>query len=236
MFVDRREAGERLAEALLGFASEDPVVLGLPRGGVPVAAEVASALHAPLDVLVVRKLGCPWQPELGFGAIGEGGVRVVNAPLIEMLNISQEQLDQIVAREESEVARRVHRYRGDRPPVGIEGRTMRNHESLAPITTPGGRRSGQQLHSCDNPLPPGCEIHPAKVAPACRPSSIPQNVGIQSHAFPRSITTSDTTGDDGPTRPSLRRRPTSWGTSSSGKHTGRFGLSTHSPQLRPCRY
>ena len=81
MFVDRREAGERLAEVLLGFASEDPVVLGLPRGGVPVAAEVASALHAPLDVLVVRKLGCPWQPELGFGAIGEGGVRVVNAPL-----------------------------------------------------------------------------------------------------------------------------------------------------------
>jgi putative phosphoribosyl transferase len=124
MFVDRREAGERLAEALLGFASEDPVVLGLPRGGVPVAAEVASALHAPLDVLVVRKLGCPWQPELGVGAIGEGGVRVVNASLIEMLNISQEQLDQIVAREESEVARRVHRYRGDRLPVGVEGRTV----------------------------------------------------------------------------------------------------------------
>jgi putative phosphoribosyl transferase len=124
MFVDRHEAGERLAEVLLGFASEDPVVLGLPRGGVPVAAEVASALRAPLDVLVVRKLGCPWQPELGVGAIGEGGVRVVNAPLIEMLNISQAQLDQIVAREESEVARRVHRYRGDRLPVGVEGRTV----------------------------------------------------------------------------------------------------------------
>jgi putative phosphoribosyl transferase len=75
-------------------------------------------------VLVVRKLGCPWQPELGFGAIGEGGVRVVNAPLIGMLNISQEQLDQDVSREESEVARRVHRYQGDRPPVGVEGRTV----------------------------------------------------------------------------------------------------------------
>ena len=124
MFVDRHEAGERLAEVLLGFASEDPVVLGLPRGGVPVAAEVASALHAPLDVLVVRKLGCPWQPELGVGAIGEGGVRVVNAPLIEMLNISQEQLDQVAAREESEVARRVYRYRGDRLPVGVQGRTV----------------------------------------------------------------------------------------------------------------
>ena len=135
MFVDRREAGERLAEALLGFASEDPVVLGLPRGGVPVAAEVASALHAPLDVLVVRKLGCPWQPELGFGAIGEGGVRVVNAPLIEMLNISQEQLDQIVAREESEVARRVHRYRGgsttrrNRGPDHAESRVVGSHHN-----------------------------------------------------------------------------------------------------------
>ena len=87
------------------------------------AAEAASALHAPLDVLVVRKLGCPWQPELGFGAIGEGGVRVVNAPLIEMLNISQEQLDQVVARGERGCSP-VHRYRGDRPPVGIEGRTV----------------------------------------------------------------------------------------------------------------
>jgi putative phosphoribosyl transferase len=124
MFVDRHEAGERLAEVLLGFASEDPVVLGLPRGGVPVAAEVASALRAPLDVLVVRKLGCPWQPELGVGAIGEGGVRVVNGPLVEMLKISQEQLDQIAAREEREVARRVHRFRGDRLPVGVEGRTV----------------------------------------------------------------------------------------------------------------
>lgn len=66
-FVDRHEAGRRLAEALQGFSSEDSVVLGLPRGGVPVAAEVASALHAQLDVLVVRKLGCPWQPELGVG-------------------------------------------------------------------------------------------------------------------------------------------------------------------------
>lgn len=123
-FVDRHEAGKRLAEALLGTVSEDPVVLGLPRGGVPVAAEVASALHAPLDVLVVRKLGCPWKPELGVGAIGEGGIRLVNTPLVEMLGISKEQLDQIAALEENEVARRLRRFRGDRPPIPVEGRTV----------------------------------------------------------------------------------------------------------------
>ena len=122
-FVDRHEAGRRLAEALHGFRSEDPVVLGLPRGGVPVAAEVASALYAPLDVIVVRKLGCPWQPELGVGAIGEAGIRVVNAPLVELLEISREQLDEIAARETDELARSVRRFRGDRPPVPVEGRT-----------------------------------------------------------------------------------------------------------------
>jgi putative phosphoribosyl transferase len=124
VFIDRHEAGRRLADALLGFRSEDPIVLGLPRGGVPVAAEVASALHAALDVLVVRKLGCPWQPELGIGAVGEAGIRVINAPLVEMLGISEKQVDEIAARESEEVARRVRRYRGDRPPVSVEDRTV----------------------------------------------------------------------------------------------------------------
>ena len=124
MFVDRHEAGRRLAERLLGFRSEDPLVLGLPRGGVPVAAEVARTLHAPLDVLVVRKLGCPWQPELGVGAVGEDATLVVNAPLIERLDISEEQLEEIAARESAEVVRRVRRFRGDRPPVPVKGRTV----------------------------------------------------------------------------------------------------------------
>ena len=124
MFVDRHEAGRRLAERLLGFRSEDPLVLGLPRGGVPVAAEVARTLHAPLDVLVVRKLGCPWQPELGVGAVGEDATLVVNAPLIERLDISEEQLEEIAARESAEVVRRVRRFRGDRPPVPVQGRTV----------------------------------------------------------------------------------------------------------------
>ncbi|MGZ5213390.1 MAG: alpha/beta fold hydrolase [Actinomycetota bacterium] len=122
-FIDRHEAGRRLAAALLGYGSEDPIVLGLPRGGVPVAAEVAGALHAPLDVLVVRKLGCPWQPELGVGAVGETGIRVINAPLVEMLGISEEQLDEVAVRESAEVMRRVRRYRGDRPSVSVKDRT-----------------------------------------------------------------------------------------------------------------
>lgn len=123
-FADRHEAGRRLAEALLGSLSEHPVVLGLPRGGVPVAAEIASALRAPLDVLVVRKLGCPWQPELGVGAIGEAGIRVVNEPLVELLGISEGQLDEVAGREAEELARRIRRFRGDRPPVAVQGRTV----------------------------------------------------------------------------------------------------------------
>jgi putative phosphoribosyl transferase len=124
MFIDRHDAGKRLAERLAGLRADDPLVLGLPRGGVPVAAEVARTLHAPLDVLVVRKLGCPWQPELGVGAVGEEATLVVNAPLVERLDISEEQLNEIAARESAEVVRRVHRFRGDRPPVSVLGRTV----------------------------------------------------------------------------------------------------------------
>ena len=82
LFVDRFDAGRRLAERLRPLTSQDVVVVGLPRGGVPVAFEVATALHAPLDVIVVRKLGVPFQPELGMGAVGEGGVRVINDEVV----------------------------------------------------------------------------------------------------------------------------------------------------------
>ena len=82
-FRDRVDAGRRLAERLEAFRAQSPVILGLPRGGVPVAAEVAQALDAPLDVLIVRKLGVPWHPELGFGAIGEGGIVVLNRDLVQ---------------------------------------------------------------------------------------------------------------------------------------------------------
>lgn len=124
MFADRREAGRQLAHRLIRNASLEPLVVGLPRGGVPVAAEVADRLGAELDVIVVRKLGCPWQPELGIGAIAEGGVRVLNDALVEEVGIGRDQLDAETAREEAELARRVGRYRGDRAPISVANRVV----------------------------------------------------------------------------------------------------------------
>jgi len=112
-FRDRRDAGERLAARLAAYADESPVVVGLPRGGVVVAAAVAEALQAPLDVIVVRKLGVPSQPELGMGAVGEGGVIVRTQPVIDAARVTPEQFDAVVAREQDEVARHVSfRLRG----------------------------------------------------------------------------------------------------------------------------
>jgi putative phosphoribosyl transferase len=123
-FADRREAGRRLGARLSHLAAERPLVVGLPRGGVPVAYEVAQALDAPLDVLVVRKLGCPWQPELGVGALGEGGIRLVNGPLVRSTGITEAELDAVADREDAELQRRVRRYRHDREPIPVTGRTV----------------------------------------------------------------------------------------------------------------
>ncbi|HEU5301234.1 MAG TPA: alpha/beta fold hydrolase [Acidimicrobiia bacterium] len=122
-FRDRREAGRRLAGALAPYAGPDVVVLGLPRGGVPVAAEVAETLGAPLDVIVVRKLGVPSQPEFGMGAIGEGGVRVLDLELVRRAGVAPGAVEGVEHRERAELERRVRRFRGDRPAVPIEGRT-----------------------------------------------------------------------------------------------------------------
>ncbi|GIH62663.1 phosphoribosyltransferase [Microbispora siamensis] len=125
MFVDRRDAGLRLGERLRGLpGTEDAVVLGLPRGGVPVAFQVARALGAPLDVIVVRKLGVPYQPELGFGAIGEGGVRVVNPDVVRLANITRAEMAEVERRERAELERRARRFRGGREPVDLAGRTV----------------------------------------------------------------------------------------------------------------
>jgi putative phosphoribosyl transferase len=123
-FRDRRDAGCRLGERLAPLRAEHPIVLGLPRGGVPVAAEIARALDAPLDVLVVRKLGCPWQPELGVGAIGEGGVRVLNEDLVARLGLGDDELAAVADREAAELDRRVRRYRDGREPAPIRDRTV----------------------------------------------------------------------------------------------------------------
>jgi len=122
-FVDRRDAGRRLAAALRHLGGRDVVVLGLPRGGVPVAFEVARALRAPVDVIVVRKLGVPFQPELAMGAIGEGGTRVIDRDVIRHARVTDDDLAAVERRERRELERRVRRFRGDQPGVSLAGRT-----------------------------------------------------------------------------------------------------------------
>jgi predicted phosphoribosyltransferase len=123
-YRDRADAGRRLAEALEAYRDGPTVVLGLPRGGVVVAAPVAEALGAELGVLVVRKLGTPHREELAMGAVAEGGVRVLNPDVIEGLGISPDAVDAATERELAEVGRRVHRYRGGRPLPALEDRTV----------------------------------------------------------------------------------------------------------------
>ena len=114
-FQDRTEAGRLLAGKLKAYANRpDVVVLALPRGGVPVGYEVAMALHAPLDVFVVRKLGVPGQEELAMGAIASGGVRVLNRPIVEALEITESQIESVAAAEQQVLERRGLRYRGGR--------------------------------------------------------------------------------------------------------------------------
>jgi putative phosphoribosyl transferase len=124
LFSDRREAGRRLAEPLRRHAEEEPLVVALPRGGVPVGFEVAEALAVPLDILLVRKLGAPLNPEYGIGAIAEGGVRFIREEDVEAIGLSGEELETIVARESTELERRRRAYRGDVEPHPVGGRTV----------------------------------------------------------------------------------------------------------------
>ncbi len=123
-FLDRRDAGRRLAVELTALAREHPVIVALPRGGVPVGFEVARALNAPLEVLAVRKLGAPANPELAIGAVAEDGTGVLDQESIARLAISEPMLDAVLARESRELTRRVKRYRGDRTPVSLSGRVV----------------------------------------------------------------------------------------------------------------
>ncbi len=125
-YPNRREAGRRLAQRLLQYKPTHPLVLALPRGGVPVAYEVALALDAPLDIIVVRKLGAPGQPELGIGAVVDGDhpQSVLNRDVMEMLHVSDDYLSREVATELAEIRRRQERYRGGRPAEPITGRTV----------------------------------------------------------------------------------------------------------------
>src|SRR5215475_3934214 len=122
-FENRREAGRELAQHLKAYANRNDVsVLALPRGGVPVAFEVARALGAPLDVLVVRKLGVPVQPELAMGAIASGDAFFLDERIVEYAGVGKDELGQVIARERVELARREKLYRGDAPPLDVRGR------------------------------------------------------------------------------------------------------------------
>jgi len=124
-FRNRTDAGQQLATQLTAYANRpDVLVLALPRGGLPVAFEVAQALNAPLDVFLVRKLGLPGQEELAIGAIASGGVTVLNSEVVDTLRIPDQIIDQIAAKEQRELERREQLYRGDRPPPDVRNKTV----------------------------------------------------------------------------------------------------------------
>ena len=122
-FMDRTDAGQALARSLEHLRGTDLVVLGLPRGGVPVAYEVAAALGAPLDVIVVRKLGVPYQPELAISTVGEGGIRVSNDEVIRRGGITTHEIAAVEQRERADLAQQAQRFRAGRPNVEVAGRT-----------------------------------------------------------------------------------------------------------------
>lgn len=125
MFVNRNDAGRRLAEELAGYRNRsDVVVLGIPRGGVPVAFEVAKRLSAPLDIFLLRKLGVPGHEELAFGAIASGGVRWLDLEVIRALRISDEAIESVTTAEVKELKRRERAYRGEQPPLNVKGKTV----------------------------------------------------------------------------------------------------------------
>jgi putative phosphoribosyl transferase len=164
LFRDRTDAGKQLAELLGAYAHrQDVLVLALPRGGVPVAFQVAKALNAPLDVLLVRKLGVPGHEELAMGAIASGGKCVLNKEVISALNISDQVIDRVREREQSELARRERRYRDDRPPPEVSGRII--------ILVDDGLATGASMRSAAMALR---QRHPARLViavPVASPST-----------------------------------------------------------------
>jgi putative phosphoribosyl transferase len=152
-FRDRREAGQVLAGYLDAYARrQDVIVLALPRGGVPVGFEIAAALHAPLDVFVIRKLGVPWHQELAMGAIASGGVRVINDEVVHMLHVPPAAIDQVVAEEQRELERRERLYRDDQPFPDISGKVA--------ILVDDGLATGSSMRAAVRALR---QHHPARI-------------------------------------------------------------------------
>jgi len=124
VFTDRRDAGHQLAQLLGSYTDLDPIVLALPRGGVPVAQEVARAIGAPMDVLLVRKLGAPTNPEFAFGAVGEGGIVELNQQTVALLGLSDQVRDRLITEALTEIDHRVHTFRAGRDLTSVSGRTV----------------------------------------------------------------------------------------------------------------
>ena len=163
LFRDRREAGRLLAAKLTAYANRpDVIVLALPRGGVPVADEVARALGAPLDVFVVRKQGVPGSEDLAMGAVATGGVRVLNDQLVNRLGIPDHLIDAVAVREGQELARRERLYRGGRPLLDVRDRTV--------ILVDDGLATGATMHAAIAALR---QLHPARIVVAV-PTASPE--------------------------------------------------------------
>ena len=144
-FLDREHAGKELAKALAAYKGRaDVLLLALPRGGVPVAFEIARELHLPLDVLLVRKLGVPWQKELAMGAIAEHGIRYINQDIVGPLDIAQSVIDDVVEQQTKELNRRRQLYHGDRPAPQLEGKII--------IIVDDGLATGATMHAAVNAL------------------------------------------------------------------------------------
>lgn len=164
VFRDRRTAGRHLARLLQHTRELNPIVLALPRGGVPVAYEIARDLGAPLDVFLVRKIGAPGHRELGIGAVAQGGVRVLNQAAISTLGVSQQDIARIAAEETAELERRLQQYRGDRPLPDLNGRTV--------ILVDDGLATGVSAMAAIRALR---RFHPARIilaAPVCAPETV----------------------------------------------------------------
>ena len=197
-FRDRREAGERLAVRLEPWRADHPVVVALPRGGVPVAAEIARALGAPLDVMIVRKLGVPIQPELAMGAIGEGGARVLNDDVIRVARVTEREIDTVEVRERAEVARRARRYRERAPMLELGGRTVIVVDDG--IATGSTARAALQIARANG----ACEwCWPLRSRPPMRSSSWPVKPTTSSCSRPRPRSSPSGRGT-----PTSRRPPT----------------------------
>jgi len=164
-FANRREAGRQLAQNLLEYADRaDVLILALPRGGVPVAYEVAVTLKAPLDVLIVRKLGLPGREELAIGAIASGGIKILNKSILDTLKIDRSVIDKVVARERTELQRREEQYRGNRP-----AQEARNHTV---ILVDDGLATGASMLAAVHAVRPRQPARTIVAVPAAAPQAI----------------------------------------------------------------